>query len=485
MIGQVIGGRYKIDKQLARGGFSHTFLAFDIQKPENPKCVIKHFKPIATDDYVLEQAKRLFDQEANILQTLGTHDQIPEFFNHFEENQEFYLVLDYIQGRDICEELPPVSDLLSELETINLLQEILEVLAYVHHKNVIHRDIKPSNIRRRQDGKIVLIDFGAVKHITTSFINAQGETVYTIPIGTPGYMPSEQASGKPQFNSDIYAVGIIAIQALTGMIPSRYGNRFPTDSLTGEIIWRDRTQISNELGDVIDMMVRYDFRQRYQTAESALEAIKKISLVDTNSKEIPIKSIAYTTKQKAPIKKPKQRINLLLGIGVAIAATLSWLISLIISLKTENFLAYNNNNYKFQIEYPENWRRQDIGDAVTGQVVTFLSPKQKSSDNFQEKVTIRVEASVGTLEESMNDFVARALSSQADILYKNDADTLANKRGNKLIFTRKDDAGSFKYLQVWTLKDDKLYVITYTAEIAQYETFVNIAEKMIASFEIN
>lgn len=314
---QVVGRRYKISKELARGGFGDTFLAFDTHKPGNYKCLLKHLKPIVTDPHVLKEAKRLFDQEAIILETLGVHDQIPEFFDHFEENQEFYIVQDYIEGHDLTEELPPVRSLLSESEVIIILQEILEVLAFVHQNNVIHRDIKPSNIRRRQDGKIVLIDFGAVKQIATPFTNAQGETVFTIPIGTPGYMPSEQASGKPRFSSDIYAVGIIGIQALTGIVPSQYGNKFPTDPVTGEIIWRDKAKITVQLADIIDMMVRYDFRQRYQTAEAALEALKNIT-INTVIEKIQIYESAPTVVKQALIQKeqnlsstiesPKKRI---------------------------------------------------------------------------------------------------------------------------------------------------------------------------------
>ncbi|MBD2507411.1 hypothetical protein H6G91_09035 [Nostoc muscorum FACHB-395] len=81
---------------------------------------------------------------------------------------------------------------------------------------MIHRNIKPANIRRRaSDNKIVLIDFGAVKQISTQMPNSQGQTTFTVAIGTHGYMPSEQANRTLQLSSDIYAVGIIGIQALT------------------------------------------------------------------------------------------------------------------------------------------------------------------------------------------------------------------------------------------------------------------------------
>lgn len=200
------------------------------------------------------------------------HDQIPSLFAHFEENGEFYLVQDFIEGHDLTKELI-LGQKSSESDTIKLLHDILEVLAIVHQQNVIHRDLKPANLMRRDDGKIILIDFGAVKEISTLVVNAQGQTSFTVGIGTSGYMPSEQAKGKPKLCSDIYAVGMIGIQALTGQAPYT----LPEDPQTGEVIWRNQAQVSNNLANVLDKMVRDHFSQRYQNAEQALQAILSLS----------------------------------------------------------------------------------------------------------------------------------------------------------------------------------------------------------------
>ena len=122
---------------------------------------------------------------------------------------------------------------------------------------------------------MVLIDFGAVKQVSTQVVNSQGQTKFTIAIGSPGYMPSEQSSGKPLFSSDVYAVGIIAIQALTGVVPIK------TDAETAEIAWQDSININSKLANIIDTMVRYDFRQRYPTAQLALQAVKTLSTKST------------------------------------------------------------------------------------------------------------------------------------------------------------------------------------------------------------
>ncbi|MBD2537505.1 serine/threonine-protein kinase [Coleofasciculus sp. FACHB-SPT36] len=277
MLGKTLSGRYQIIKHLGGGGFGQTYLAEDQQLPGNPQCVVKQLKPKANDSLTLEVARRLFDREVQVLYRLGNHNQIPQLLAHFEEEQEFYLVQEFIEGHELKQELP-VGKQLREDFVIVLLQDLLEVLAFVHQQDVIHRDIKPSNlIRRKQDGKLVLIDFGAVKEVGTETVSSSGETTLTVVIGSPGYMANEQLSGKPRFSSDIYAVGMLGIQALTGLPPSQ----LPEDSRNSEILWRDRlpvgTRYSVPLLDVLDKMVRYDYRQRYQTAIEALQALQQLN----------------------------------------------------------------------------------------------------------------------------------------------------------------------------------------------------------------
>lgn len=269
--GQKLGGRYQILSQLGQGGFGATFVAEDQHLPGKQQCVVKQLKPQATDRLTLQTARRLFDTEAQTLYRLGTHEQIPRLLAYFEENQEFYLVQEYIEGHDLAQELTPGKQF-SEDEVISLLREILKILEFVHQQNVIHRDINPQNIiRRKKDGKLVLIDFGAVKQVSTQVVRGE-QTSVTVAIGTPGYRPSEQANGKPKLCSDIYAVGTVGIQALTGCLPEQ----LPTDPQTSEISWHEQVTVSPELAKVMDKMVCYDFRQRYSSATEALQALKDL-----------------------------------------------------------------------------------------------------------------------------------------------------------------------------------------------------------------
>lgn len=293
MLGKTLTGRYKIVKQLGGGGFSHTFIAEDGHLPDRPLCVIKQLKPVSSQAEVLRISRELFDKEAKVLYRLGKHDCIPSLLAHFEEDQEFFLAQELIEGNVLSQEIKS-GQCWGEEYTIDFLTDILSTLDFVHQQQVIHRDIKPSNlIRRDRDRKIVLIDFGAVKEVSTqsinqSFINQsfnQSGNTSSLVIGSPGYMPNEQYSGKTIFASDIYAIGIIAIQALTGLLP----NQIPEDSLTSEFCWRDRVEVTPTLADVIDKMVRFDSRQRYQSINELLEAIQPLrarSLAQTILSEI-------------------------------------------------------------------------------------------------------------------------------------------------------------------------------------------------------
>lgn len=319
LFGKVLRNRYKILKKLGSGGFGDTFLAEDMDLPGNPRCVVKHLQTRNPNPEILQIAKRLFNQEAEVLYRLGKHhEQIPELLAHFEENGEFYLVQEFIDGHDLTTEIIPGKQL-SETQVLKLLKEILEVLAVVHEHGVIHRDIKLQNIMRRQDGKIVLIDFGSVKEIKSLATNTEGEVNSTIVIGTPGYIPNEQANGKPRLSSDVYAVGMLGIQALTGVQP----RKLPTDPADGEVVWRNLVSISNELADILTKMVRCNFKERYQTAAEALQALQAPSSPPSTIQQIPPPKAktAYRSSSRASRTQGFPALGLfsLIGVGFGLA----------------------------------------------------------------------------------------------------------------------------------------------------------------------
>ncbi len=319
MLGTTLGGRYKILSPLGAGGFGETYLAEDSQLPDNCQCVVKHLKPQSSNPEVLQVARRLFDSEAKVLHKLGKHEQIPQLLAHFEENGEFYLVQEFIAGTNLSQELPP-SKPWTEAEAITLLKDILQTLAFVHQQQVIHRDIKPENlIRRRLDGKIVLIDFGAVKQICTQVITQKGRMASTVTIGTLDYMPSEQANGHPQLSSDLYALGIIGIEALTGLAP----HEIPKDPQTLELDWEQHAEVSSGLAQVLNKMVRFDFRQRYQSADETLQALANVTTNIPTVAVLGLQNLPATVIAKQAVPLPvKTLVGAGIGIGVAVIATM-------------------------------------------------------------------------------------------------------------------------------------------------------------------
>lgn len=269
MLETILCNRYQIVRQLGSGGFGDTYLAQDNHLPGNSLCVVKHLKPKNPNPEIYREATRLFNQEAEILHNLGEHPQIPRLLAHFPEGDQFFLVQKFIDGHTLTEELRQP---LTEEQTIKLLKEILEVLSFVHQKNIIHRDLKPANIMRRNtDGKIVLIDFGAVKQLSADLFSSNGQSDLTISIGTQGYMPYEQMKGRPGLASDVYAVGIIAIEALTG----RLVKELP-DNQEGKILWRQETLgVSDKFAEIINKMIEIDVANRYQNADQALAILNK------------------------------------------------------------------------------------------------------------------------------------------------------------------------------------------------------------------
>lgn len=308
MIGHLLDDRYQITQELAQGGFGKTYLAQDTKLPGHPNCLVKQLYPQKGNTASLQKAFELFEREAKALQNLGQKcDRIPRLLAYLQDNGEFYLVQDYIQGHTLLHKLLPGQPW-QEDKVIQLLIDILEPLEVVHQHKVIHRDINPNNIMLRTvDSRLFLIDFGAVKEVVT-----QGSNPTSV-IYTPGYAPPEQLIGKPELSSDIYAVGIIAIQALTGISYSEL-KQLPTDS-NNELVWQNKAKFSPALGYILEKMVRFNHQERYATAKEALTAVK--GLLEP----------AITTQPSPPPPPPPKRpwgliLLGILGISVGVGAGL-------------------------------------------------------------------------------------------------------------------------------------------------------------------
>lgn len=263
--------RYRVIQELGHGGFGATFLSQDESLPGSPYCVIKQLRPVASSPHVMQMARDLFRREAKTLGKIGNHPQVPRLLDYFEANQEFYLIQEYISGSTLQQEVKR-SGPFSEAGVKQFLSEVLPMLQYIHSHQVIHRDIKPANlIRRSQDKKLVLIDFGAVKdQVNPVRAGASEQTALTAyAIGTPGYAPPEQMAMRPVYASDIYALGVTCIYLLTGKSPKD----LDYDPTTGEMIWLDQVHISEHFATVLKKMLEVSVRHRYQGAGEVLRAL--------------------------------------------------------------------------------------------------------------------------------------------------------------------------------------------------------------------
>ncbi len=304
----ILAGRYLPIKLLGRGGFGAAFLSRDRYTPGMRQCVVKQFLPAGNlSSTQLKLAQDLFEREAVVLEEIGSqHDQIPNLFAFFpiivpglkanEQEQFFYLVQEYIDGDNLEEELARKGKF-SESEVLFLLHSILPVLQFVHDKGIIHRDIKPSNIMRHRNGKLFLLDFGAVKQVTNS---PSGSSNSSTGIYSLGFAPPEQMSGGKVFPStDLYALAVTAVLLLTGQ--KDVTELF--DAYSNQLQWQNKVSVSSHLAQILDKMLQSAPNQRFQSAQDVLQAID-------STQSIPDTSLNYNQPQvisqpsPAPLPKP-------------------------------------------------------------------------------------------------------------------------------------------------------------------------------------
>ncbi|MEA5471344.1 serine/threonine-protein kinase [Spirulina sp. 06S082] len=279
----ILGARYLPMKLLGQGGFGAAFLARDRFTTSLRECVVKQFQPSGDlSPQQLQIAQKLFEREAAVLEELGNeHKQIPNSYAYFpvvvprpgsqKDEQFFYLVQQFIDGQDLEQEQEE-KGVYSQEEVLEVLQAILGVLGFVHAENVIHRDIKPSNIMRsRSDGRLYLLDFGAVKQITATVGTPSGRStgIYSM-----GFAPPEQMQASQVFPAtDLYALAATCLVLLTNKPPEEL-----FDTYNNCWDWRSHApQVSDGLADILDKMLRPVPRDRFSSAREVLEAIASLN----------------------------------------------------------------------------------------------------------------------------------------------------------------------------------------------------------------
>ncbi|MEM9566859.1 MAG: serine/threonine-protein kinase [Cyanobacteria bacterium P01_E01_bin.34] len=282
----LLRGRYRAYKRLGQGGFGTTFLARDLDMPSQPWRVIKQLRVAEASEQVAQLSKELFMREAQVLEKLGEHSQIPTLYAYFGENNRFYLVQEFVLGTTLSSEAHRNGAFSGE-QIQQVLREVSLILSYVHSKNTVHRDIKPANlIRRKDDGRLVLIDFGAVKQMGIAGMEEMPSTVTAI--RSLGFSPPEQMTGHAVGPaSDLYALAATCINLLTRKSPNRF-----FDTKRNCWTWQDELELDERLTSILERMLHPSMSERYESATAVLRSLQESSSIGMGAGSRPQPQVA-------------------------------------------------------------------------------------------------------------------------------------------------------------------------------------------------
>ncbi|PSB55814.1 protein kinase domain-containing protein [Chamaesiphon polymorphus] len=403
---------YPIIRKLGEGGFGTTYLATNTLMPSQPYCVVKQLTPTSTDPKVQQLIKDRFKQEAITLEHLGkdSNGKVPSLYAYFVERGEFYLIQEYIDGQTLNERVQ-TQGLFTEIQVRQLLTDILPTLIYVHQRGIVHRDIKPDNIMlRHRDDKPILIDFGAVKEIMSTIVTASGATAQSILIGTPGFMPIEQMSGRPMFASDIYALGLTAIYLLTGKMPTE----IESDPDSGNLNWQSLApNVSQQLVKILNRSIQHLSRDRYQNAQEMLHDLNISSSPSTPAQNIgsPI-PIPNDYEKTLYVPTPTTTRNSESSQARPLIATL---IATIVGVGLIGFLVLGYNSSRKESSANKNNGQQPVAnnnDPVTNSNSKITSNSNstnaRSNESSRENTTSNTARSKTSSRETTADNTARS-----------------------------------------------------------------------------
>ncbi len=272
---QIVGRRYQLIQELGRNNWSSTYLAKDITIADNSDCVVQQFKLAvgkhsrAGEEVIRQDVQTHFANETYLWQKLAANSQLPSVFACFEEENTLYLVREYIEGQNLAQRLEK-EGLLDETELVKLLRDVLLALNLIHQQGVIHQDLKPSNlIIRDRDRRVLVIGFGTITAITHRPMSQNESTIVTSIINE--YYPPEQGVAQMLPSRDIYALGAIAVEAVTGKKPRQIPPHFPVKT----VLAREDCQIHFEIVEILERMMSLDSARNYASASEVLDALNK------------------------------------------------------------------------------------------------------------------------------------------------------------------------------------------------------------------
>ncbi|MDH6104333.1 serine/threonine protein kinase [Anabaenopsis tanganyikae CS-531] len=462
---------------LGTGGFGSTFKAIYLplhNQGVTTYRVIKRLNIQTHDPKLVEGIQLAFQREAKILLTLGENANIPVLYDYFSftapafesqgqlyPQQELqYLAQQYIAGQDLNQELQKQGRF-SEEKIKELLLKILPVLQFIHQNHAIHRDIKPSNIICEGE-KLFLIDFGAVKQVVEGKTDLQTSLVF----GSRVYAPPEQIAGKEvDPSSDLYALAASCIQLLT------------RDSLeyirNNDNRWNWRTKypgiVSNHLADILDRMLQPNPKRRYQSAEDVIKALS-----ETLRPNFFTLLINYIKGSKRPIP-----LILLITVISLLSIGVVKVFSPSLSIRT---ISFEDPTSKIKIQYPQNWQPQP---ANTTDTIVRISPINVSQTGLPPEFILSVEHLAP--DETLEDYREFAIKNRIHQNIQPETIKVADRDAYRVLYMRQNDKNNFgfKVMEIWIMGDQKVYVLTYSAEEKDYDKFLKpVEETMINSVQL-
>lgn len=281
--GVTLVNRYLIQDQIGLGGMSAVYKARDLHFPNVVKWVaIKEMVNQARDPLVRKTIVRNFEREANILATLN-HPSIPRIFDYFTQDSRSYLVLEFIDGKDLEAKISDTEGFISEQQVVSWAIELCDVLTYLHGHDpepIIFRDMKPSNVMINQHNHVMLVDFGIAKH----FQSGQKGTM----IGTEGYAPPEQYRGEANQLADIYALGATLHHMLTRKDPRLEAPFYFAECPVRKV----NPNVNPEIETVISKALQYNPEDRYQSSAEMRDAMIMAAKRTGILARIPVSSVS-------------------------------------------------------------------------------------------------------------------------------------------------------------------------------------------------
>ncbi|NEN92807.1 MAG: protein kinase, partial [Okeania sp. SIO3H1] len=450
----LLRGHYQVIKPIGNGSFGRTLLALDLDRFNTP-CVVKQFFPQNHNLISTEKASELFKREAEQLLKLGDNPQIPTLYAYFEEQENLYLVEQFIAGKTLLQELEE-QGVFSEKKIWEILLELLPLLKFIHEEQVIHRDIKPENILRFNTSKsqekvkhqLVLIDFGVAKLNSQDFASEIGTMT-----GTLGYAPIEQIrGGKAYPASDLYSLGMTCIHLLTKVAPNQL-----FDPFSGELIWRSHLvqqgrKISNHLEKVLEKLVKDLVKERYQSATELLTEISHISTPNIHQKnqinQVEKKSLEeIQTTQELPDKVP--HISIIVQAEVEAWKNRQDLVELT-EYKREKIFHNDTESHYQNTQKLSEYRHLNYQSKPLNNVIEF---EKKKANFYSTKTKIRNYLKLSQLWKSVQ------------IIQEHNAsvNTIAIGPHGFTLVTGSDD----KIIRLWNLKTGQLLhkFLGHTAEV--------------------